>query len=196
MKAIMISIRPQWLCQILSREKPDEIRRGTKLHKAITKLIKEQGVAPMLAYCTKGKAIYKSFGSPKRSVYTTEKMGVTFYDWEANGKVVASFNATSDEIKFCGLDRYATDKVGDCTLRQNSCLTIDEMHSYLKGNSGTDIHISELEVFHRPVDLRYFSVKSHTVKGIDKDGKEKTFTVLKPLTKAPQSWCYVEADDE
>lgn len=55
MKAILISIRQQWVELILNFIKKDEIRKGTAIGKAITRLIKEQGVAPMLIYCTKGK---------------------------------------------------------------------------------------------------------------------------------------------
>ncbi len=41
MKAIMISIRPQWVELILNGIKKDEIRKGTTIGKAINKLIKE-----------------------------------------------------------------------------------------------------------------------------------------------------------
>ena len=55
MKAILISTRPEWVIKIITGIKKDEIRKGSSLYKAINKLIEEQGVAPMLIYCTKGK---------------------------------------------------------------------------------------------------------------------------------------------
>ena len=43
MKAILISIRPQWVCKIVDdKTKKDEVRKGTALYKAINKLIEEQ----------------------------------------------------------------------------------------------------------------------------------------------------------
>lgn len=93
MKAILISIHSQWVELILKFIKKDEIRKGTAIGKAITRLIKEQGVAPMLIYCTKGKPTLK--GLIAKSWYGLGG----YFDYEKlNGKVVARFNATAEEI--------------------------------------------------------------------------------------------------
>ena len=91
MVAILISTRPQWCEKTINGLKITEIRKGTALFKAINKLIKEQGVAPMLIYCTKGKP-YFYFG---RAVYKA-----------INGKIVAECDFKVEEIKNSWKDEY------------------------------------------------------------------------------------------
>ena len=55
MKYILLPIHSKWVCLFLNGIKIIEVRSGTKLYNAINKLIKEQGKAPCLMYCTKGK---------------------------------------------------------------------------------------------------------------------------------------------
>ena len=50
MKAIMISIKPEWVCKILNGEKTIEIRKTMPKCKLPCKVY---------IYCTKGKKLYK-----------------------------------------------------------------------------------------------------------------------------------------
>lgn len=210
MKALLISIRPQWVEKILNGIKKDEIRKGTAIGKAINRLIKEQGVAPTFIYCTKQ--------------YQGKSHAPTYY---LNGKVVARFNAIAEEI--VTVNRLDTGKVvlyrghengiTNRKLMEGSCLTFDEMNNYLQGKIGTDIHINDLEIFDKPKEIsefhkafpqsKYLRFKTFEQKrafalgGFYEDNKAEFVTKTSEeiinafekhysLTKAPQSWCYVE----
>ena len=188
MVAILISTRPQWCEKTINGLKITEIRKGTALFKAINKLIKEQGVAPMLIYCTKGKPTLK--GLIAKSWYGLGG----YFDYEKlNGKVVARFNATAEEIKWDyespALSKYVTRDLDEWELCNKSCLTGKEMVEYLeKENKGTAIHIHDLRVFDKPREISEFE---HQVLYENIYTNEKRY-LREPLRKAPQSWCYVE----
>ena len=99
---------------------------------------------------------------------------------KVDGKVVARFWCDKvEEIKPSNLDNFAKD----------SCLTIQELENYLWSNicCGYAIHITNLEIFDRPKEISEFGTLTNKCNGFI-GGK-------KPLTKAPQSWCYVEEGD-
>ena len=70
-----------------------------------------------------------------------------------------------------------------------SCLTIEQMFDYLKNKQGYAWYIDNLEIFDKPKELSEFK------QPIDRYGKVNWSTngnYCAFLTKAPQSWCYVE----
>lgn len=195
MKAILISIHSQWVELILKFIKKDEIRKGTVIGKAINKLIEEQGVAPMLIYCTKGKPTLK--GLIAKSWYGLGG----YFDYEKlNGKVVARFNATAEEItirqdRFKEFTFYETSLDMEDLLKQ-SCLDYNELDNYLQGEKGTDIHISDLEIFDKPKELSEFKSYKKNIVNTKINGMVFETELDNSLIKAPQSWCYVEVEDE
>ena len=83
-----------------------------------------------------------------------------------------------------------------------SCLTEDELFDYLFVNEpynedmkkGYAIHISDLEIFDKPKELSEFK---HYKKFVSYDytyTKKYVDWELRPLTKAPQSWQYIESE--
>ena len=98
MKGILISTQPKWVEKILNRIKKDEVRKGTALYKAINKLIAEQGAAPMLIYCTKGNKHECLEYADNPNQNKEGKWVITSGYPYANGKVIARFNATAEEI--------------------------------------------------------------------------------------------------
>lgn len=192
MKAIMISTRPQWVEKILNGIKKDEIRKGTAIGEAINKLIKEQGVAPMLIYCTKGKPYLSSNGL---GYYIPKKYEKYMGNW--NGKVLARFNATAEEI-FAKPDRYKefyfydTDKLDMEDLLKQSCMEYNELDEYLDANNGTAIHINDLEIFDKPKELSEFKSYKKNIVNTKINGMVFETELDNSLIKAPQSWCYVE----
>ena len=194
MKAILISIRSQWVELILKFIKKDEIRKGTAIGKAITRLIKEQGVAPMLIYCTKGKPTLK--GLIAKSWYGLGG----YFDYEKlNGKVVARFNATAEEIicrPICGEWECYTKTQGYSEIAKASCLKNKEIVHYLKGKSGTAIHITNLEIFDKPKELSEFKSYKKNIVNTKINGMVFETELDNSLIKAPRSWCYVEVEDE
>ena len=89
----------------------------------------------------------------------------------------------------------ASDTLKQEELLKECCLTYDQLSDYLDDiNNGYAIHITKLEIFDKPKDISEFMKVS--CKGCpfentqtchnDTDGR------YCKLTRAPQSWCYVE----
>lgn len=130
-----------------------------------------------------------------------DRMGLTF-----NGNVVARFWCDKvEEIEWdygsSAKSKYVTRDLDEWELCDKSCLTGKEMIEYLgEENSGYAIHITKLEIFDRPKELNEFNVLQRakaTDCGYLKQCKNcgKIFNrchLLKPLTRAPQSWCWIE----
>ena len=229
MKAIIISIRPQWVELILNFIKKDEIRKGTAIGKAITRLIKQQGVAPMLIYCTKGKEKLwrhnnlQTFGKLSKDVEkqfcaygkTSRELDDKLLDFLyengieesisrgvngtlLNGKVVARFNATAEEIttredRFKEFTFYETSLDMEDLLKQ-SCLDYNELDNYLQGEKGTTIHINDLEIFDKPKELSEFKSYKKNIVNTKINGMVFETELDNSLIKAPQSFCYVEVE--
>ncbi len=180
MKAILLSIRPEWLAKILNREKTIEVR----------KLFRKDYVGWVYLYCSKNKPYLIS--KLTRDVCFWEEKQITANDM-LNGKVVARFWCDKvDEIK---PDDTWTPKLEQEILK-GSCLSENELFNYISKNNGEKdnpffaIHISELEIFDRPRELSEF--KRCTEKTCIYGKCHKYMHCLKPLTKAPQNYCYVE----
>lgn len=202
MKAILISVQPQWVELILNLIKKDEIRKGTAIGKAITRLIKEQGVAPMFIYCTKDTSKgylveekqYKDYSIKEYELESAEEIEGVTPQRILNGKVVARFNATVEEIicrPICGEWECYTKTQGYSEISKASCLKNKEIVHYLKGKNGTAIHINDLEIFDKPKEIREFE----QCKCFNCKEKIKVCPLCFPkktLTRAPQSWQYVE----
>lgn len=125
-------------------------------------------------------------------IYCTQS-GVALGAWGKHGKVIGEF--TCDRIYWLAPLNHAPDDV-----EQQACLTREEIVRYLKG-VGYGWHISDLKIYDKPKELTEF----HTwkkCKSCSKSGYESTACIYDKncmvpvaITKAPQSWCYVEEDD-
>lgn len=197
MKALLISIQPQWVELILNFIKKDEIRKGTAIGKAINKLIEEQGVAPMLIYCTKARP-YLTRGV-RGDVYPSCVSSQGIVSHHLNSRVVARFNATAEHIEYetCSRDISGWWKDnGEMYDHKDACLTYKEMFDYIGAGEGTVIHINDLQIFDKPKEISEFYriVKTDIGYCFDDIEKQKPITLnaCKNITKAPESWCYVE----
>lgn len=183
MKTIMISIRPEWMCRILNGEKPDEIRRGVAIYKAIKKLIKVQGKAILFGYCTKRKPSVAPFHFEEGWFYR-EYNNKTSYACgcaanmgeDINGKVVARLEVDAEEIYSDIFQcEYRTNSLNQDKILERSKLSAKQLREYLgKGfhGLGTDVHILSKRTFDEPKELKDFGIKA-----------------------APQSWCYAEVEE-
>ena len=201
MKAILISIRPQHTCNILNGIKGWEIR----------KKFPKDYVGWVYIYCTKDNkqklcyvpATETFYCYPKDNIVAKQcdRMGLTF-----NGKVVARFwcdkveEITTRQDRFKEFMFYETSLDMEDLLKQ-SCLDYNELDNYLYGENGKAIHINDLEIFDKPKELSEFKKVlgsydcSHDCQNCNMawfDNKENKFKFECQLTKAPQSWCYVE----
>ena len=172
MKAILMSIKPQHVANILNELKTLEIR----------KRFPSDYVGWVYIYCTKGKPEFY-FNNRKSFVDIGEQLPTI------NGRVVARFWCDRVIDFFC----YNND------LLKQACLTEDELLDYLGDKDGYAIHITKLEIFDYPKEINVFNVMRvytncdscpHSLEyGCSSNGWCGT---IKPLTRAPQSWCFIE----
>lgn len=174
MKAVLISIRPKWVEKIVSGEKTLEVRKTRP---------KLETPFKCYIYCTGVKR------SPLGEyVEVHRKTGGAVDEWQE--KVMGEF--TCDRIYGLAPLNHAPDDV-----EQQACLTREEIVRYLKG-VGYGWHIFELKIYDTPKEL----IEFHTwkkCKSCSKSGYESTACIYDEncmvpaaITKAPQSWCYVE----
>ena len=172
----MLSIRPKWCEKIASGEKTIEVRKTRP---------KLETPFKCYIYCTMDHPyISVSCGELDKLNYRTNTVG------RCNGKVIGEF--TCDRIYGLAPLNHAPDDV-----EQKACLTREEIVRYLKG-AGYGWHISDLKIYDKPKELTEF----HTwkkCKSCSKSGYESTACIYDKncmvpvvITKAPQSWCYVE----
>lgn len=176
MKAVLISIRPEWCEKIINGQKTIEMRKTRpKLETQFKGYI----------YCTMDHPyISVSCGELDKLNYRTNTVG------RCNGTIIGEF--ICDRIYELAPLNHAPDDV-----EQQACLTREEIVLYLKG-VGYGWHISNLKIYDTPKEL----IEFHTwkkCKSCNKSGYESTACIYDEnciipaaITKAPQSWCYVE----
>lgn len=213
-KSILMSIRPQYVCEILNGKKTIEVRK---------KFPKEY-VGWVYIYCTKGKPNlwlpyeYDCFELDEASQPYISNEPILDIDAKMNGKVVARF--WCDKVEHFEFETISRDidgywwdngkMVEHSFITKQCCLTTEDFRNYIEYGGGYAIHISKLEVFDKPKKLKEFR---HTCKAeyrgynhwqpcskeckncvcnqIDDEGYSQCFS---RLTKAPQSWCYIEGE--
>lgn len=182
MKSVLLSVKPQHVANILNGIKTLEIR----------KRFPKDYVGWVYIYCTKNGgilAVHKKNGLVEYS-YRKGKAKPNVIN-HLNGKVVARFwcdkveyvENTYDEFRW-GEEDYSTETLNPDVLYEKSCLSFEEMDKYLKGDCGCAIHITNLEIFDKPKEISKFSIKVFP--------HRKDNLMTRYLTRAPQSWCYVE----
>ena len=194
MKSVMISIKPYWVFLIIAKtlgwnidkEKTVEVRKTYPRDDEWNKVGK--------IYCTKDK---KSFNHiPEKYRPFMEKF---------LGKVIGEF--VCDEILQFNHDDYNSPAydISDDDLNR-TCLFQEDLYRYASGKTLYGWHISNLKIYDEPKALNKFYKKDFeealsnwedlfsigTPKGClveyPPEPKEEDYI----LTKAPQSWCYVE----
>ena len=169
MKAILLSIRPEWCNLIIRGQKTLEVRRTRP---------KLETPFKVYVYCTKARS----------------KIGwlliVPGKGWKRlDGNIIGEFTCdkidklvhvgTMMDINILTLDGWY--KPADALL-QAACLTEAQAKKYLKGGDGYGWHISDLKVYDRPRPLINFTRLRAT-----KFGYEPV-----DIERPPQSWYYVE----
>lgn len=197
MKAVLISIQPKWCNKIANGEKTIEVRKTAP-----------EAPFKCYIYCTKAKPLLGfhteyADGKSKR-VYTDHLLGRIPY---FNGKVIGEF--VCDKIIEWQYDKghqYYVDYPDDCTSyfpylkchSEATGLKCSEIENYGKGKPLYGWHISNLVIYDKPKELSEFYTKK-TCNSCKKSGYESTACmydedckVPMPITRPPQSWCYVE----
>lgn len=193
MKAIMLSLRPQWCEKIFNGEKTIEVRKSRpSIPTPFT----------VYVYMTKRKWIFKLLPFLKNRF----------------AKVIGSFvcdrvvdiQSNGDD---CG--NYWHEWDDDCDI-EAMCLSYEELETYLGKSVGYGWHITEPQLFEKPRELGEFyrSLPEKVLENGEYDCR-KEWDVLcidapeggdycaecpyggrVQITRAPQSWVYCETIDE
>lgn len=203
-KAVLISIQPGWVEQIMNGEKTLEVRKTKP---------KLEPPFKCYIYCTKGA------DAADRLWVLHEKIRQDYYGLVAvcanlgkqpenhslgNGKVVAEF--TCDQIVpiVPAMEPYGTYDVDDDFVAQ-TCLVNGALWDYGKCATLYSWHISNLGIYDTPKELNEFWFPPELYCEKERCGGcpydqvadvngEYSFDCewKRPLTRPPQSWCYVE----
>ena len=216
MRNILISIKPEWVCKILNREKTLEIR------KSIPKELLKGEECLVEIYCTKDQnkilagtplvdGSWKCWNRKDWNKQQRKDCGFGKY----NGKVVARWHLKRiDFLIDYGIGVHYADKDYNLLdldyLRTNACLTDEKIYLYLglkkdSGyyNDGYAWHIDNLEIYDTPKELSEFfafipnnECREDCLKCDCYDKEHETclacYNLKKRLKRPPQSWCYIE----
>nr|DAG78469.1 MAG TPA: helix-turn-helix domain-containing protein [Caudoviricetes sp.] len=180
MKAVLLSIRPEWCKKILSGEKTVEVRRTCPVHGT-----------PFKAYIYCTLTASKAFVSDDRNWDVSAESS----RWpDKRGRVIGEFICK----KMTGLTHVGETgswepahlhvmapglyyKPADEILKA-ACMSKETAEKYLKGRDGFGWYISDLKIYDQPRELREFT------------GLQSTRFGMRPVEvqRPPQSWCYVE----
>ena len=182
MKAVLLSIRPEWCDLIIRGQKTLEVRK--------TKPGNLKTPFKCYVYCTKSKS----------------KIGWLIIDpgkgWKRlDGNIIGEF--TCDKIERALIQYPAQRDEFDERFAKDSCVSYDELHRYASQNAlYVDLffwHISNFKLYEEPVRLKdFWAIQPCTYRGDCCTCRRwnakklicrgEVFGIERP----PQSWCYVE----
>lgn len=201
MKAVLISIQPKWCELIASGKKTVEVRKTRP---------KLEIPFKVYIYCTNGKPILgrclndNSLKETPESDFDNYNRDTLF---RANGKVIGEF--VCDRVDEFRVFENKSLQYWHFRKLENSCLSYEEVGDYIGANkNGYAWHISNLVIYDKPKELsefitfcpewekEYFGTKclhcKYYFSNCSDMRHECTVEGEKPLTKPPQSWCFVE----
>ena len=187
MKSVLISIQPKWVEKIVNGEKTIEVRKTAPQEVPFKAYI----------YCTKEKKQDDIIWA-----------GVCGDRGKWNGRVIGEFicdkiTDISVVVKNCNEDYNHVYHNDEC---KGSCLTWKELQEYSKDKPLYGWHISDLKIYNNPKELSEFKTPS-CEKSEKACGNCKWLVKIntpdvyececyvedgRPITRPPQSWCYVE----
>ena len=167
MKAIMISIQPQWVSKILNKEKLVEIRKTKP---------KCELPCKVYIYCTMPNK------QENRKPHSWEVVWLK--------RVVAEFTLNKVDTLERDLNDWLPKNRYDISneLLKDINLNQEQLWNYGQGKTLYAWHIDDLKVYDKPKELSEFSVGKAKIDC----GYENYNTYNKILTRPPQSYCYVE----
>lgn len=221
MKKILLVVHPKWCKMIFNGKKTIEVRRTRpKLEPPFEVLVYEtkgQFIKSVKGACTtygygRGKVI-GSFICDKITRYESE-----FWDDDTYERIQEPWEPSD----FAEYGEYEYDTIGEngefygkgIELSKQSCLSWNELRSYV-GQGLKDFycwHITEPKLFDKPKELSEFGKVCNRYENDECDDCPYLQVYvnsypcddcvdtwcgvdnIKPLTRPPQSWCYVEED--
>lgn len=208
MKSVLISIKPKW-CEKICHQIGEE--NGNPVYEKRVEIRKSKSSCevPFKAYiyCTQsGKYID---GKQVMNIWMNRG---TDNRYIGNGKVIGEFVCDKiDTYYYRNMDYPIPKFEGDDSVYEvgngyyitsgeleKTCLTYEELEDYGKGKTLYGWHISDIVIYDKPKELSEFYTKK-ICNSCKKSGYESTACMYDedckvpvPITRAPQSWCYVE----
>ena len=166
MKAILLSIRPEWCDLIIRGQKTIEVRKTRP---------KLETPFRVYIYCTGSDDWYMKL--PKSGMKKMSSKVIGEFTCDRVERLTHIDKPSRLSIVTSDLYYKPTDE-----LLQAACLTEAETEKYLRGGDGYGWHISELKIYDKPREVRAFT------------GLQSTRFGMRPveITSPPQSWRYVE----
>ena len=200
MRSVLISIQPKWCELIASGKKTVEVRKTKP---------KLETPFKVYIYCTKDNSF------AEKTLRGFDDNGKPIYYKANKGKVIGEF--VCDEIKEITADNLVAIYFNN--PQESTCLNDLEMRKYADGKNLFLWHISDLVIYDKPKELReFYTVDDEAVQkcenrfqtyynftgtgyiknGFACDYKDEWCSKCKtkPITRPPQSWCYVEERGE
>lgn len=186
MKAILMSIRPEWCDLIIRGQKTLEVRKTRP---------KSETPFKAYIYCTMQREGW--FRHPGSESWCGKVIGEFVCD-KITGLTHVGANGSVEPYKLNILATGMYYKPADELLKA-ACLSESEAEKYLKGGDGYGWHISKLKIWDEPVRLKdFWAIQPCTHRGDcctcrRWDAKKlicrgEAFGIERP----PRSWCYVE----
>lgn len=189
--AILISIKPQYVCKILNKEKILEIRKS---------IPKCDLPCKVYIYCTKGKHnewLRKFPFSIKETYYQLCDDNFNCL----SGKVVAEFTLNKYDIIEKDLNDWLPKNKYETIEQQlkDSCLTEKELWKYGKGKTLYAWHIDDLIIYDKPKELNDFTKVLDCKYCIDYNRMDSGFICpdcinANRLKRPPQSYMFIEGE--
>ena len=180
MKAVLMSIQPKWVEKIVSGEKTIEVRKTRP---------KLETPFKCYIYCTKPSKKYQTICGCM--VINTDELyrlpsGKIKHDW--SGELMCCNGEYTKDNFLNGkvIGEFVCDKIageGE-TIRGCTGFSMEELQDYCDGKDIYGWHISDLKIYDKPKELSEF--KHDTILHTRFNGYKE------PITRPPQSWCYVE----
>lgn len=176
MKAVLISIKPNWCKLIWSGMKTVEVRKTRPKLKTPFKVY---------IYCTGAGNWWQRF--PKTGLQQMEERVIGTFVCDEIYKIDRdsigfNFTAPSLSLPVYTLPENNDEESNVKREELTTCLTDAELSKYLGIHTGYGWHISDLKIYDKPRELRVFTGLLNTRFGV------RPVEAKRP----PQSWCYVE----
>lgn len=183
MKSVLISIKPEWVEKITSGKKTIEVRKTAPKEVPFKAYI----------YCTKTKNKWST--CDYEGAYQNSKGEIVYAQQHIIGEFVCDKVYL---IKNQGNRFVVANEAQGVTneIARQSCLDYYDMDNYLDNKDGYGWHISDLKIYDKPKNLSEFKKGCNGCK--ERDTYHCYFYCYgkRPLTRPPQSWCYVEEEKQ
>lgn len=184
-KAVLISIRPEWVKKILAGEKTLEVRKNRP---------KLETPFKVYIYCTAGNLSYEVNNGMMCNI--------------SGGKLVVG-EFVCDKIDCVSIPYPAFMEKLDKHWTEDSCCTYYQLHRYFYHDRAYFWHISDLKIYDMPRAISEFTPNcrfliderecqyrkvlcDHQRIDYNPDGSPNVVLCERRLQRPPQSWCYVE----